>query len=89
MRAIFSGLLALVLTVPAFAAEARTPAQEGIVYGVADGQPLTELAFLAHALAEPRQLPGHAFDQFDQARIERFVEAFVSNIYTNVPIGSR
>jgi alpha-L-fucosidase 2 len=39
MRTIFSGLLALVLTVSAFAAE--VPTQEGIVYGVADGQPLT------------------------------------------------
>jgi acetyl esterase len=41
MRTIFSGLLALVLTVSALAAEVRTPTQEGIVYGVADGQPLT------------------------------------------------
>ena len=38
---IFCGLLGLVLTVCAFAAEVRTPTQEGIVYGVADGQPLT------------------------------------------------
>jgi alpha-L-fucosidase 2 len=36
---IFSGLLALMLTVSAFATE--VPTQEGIVYGVADGQPLT------------------------------------------------
>ncbi|MEA2264227.1 MAG: hypothetical protein QOJ51_7052 [Acidobacteriaceae bacterium] len=41
MRAIFSGVIALVMTVSAFAAEVRTPTQEGIVYGVADGQPLT------------------------------------------------
>jgi acetyl esterase len=41
MRTIFLGLLVLVLTVSTFAAEVRTPAQEGIVYGVADGQPLT------------------------------------------------
>jgi acetyl esterase len=41
MRAIFSGLLALVFTVSAFGAEVRIPTQEGIVYGVADGQPLT------------------------------------------------
>src|SRR6266849_1193705 len=41
MRTMFSGLLALVLTVSAFAAEVRTPTQEGIVYGVADGQSLT------------------------------------------------
>ena len=39
MRTIWAGLLALVLTVSAFAAE--VPAQEGIVYGVADGQTLT------------------------------------------------
>jgi acetyl esterase len=39
MRTIFSGLLALVLTLSAFAAE--VPTQEGIVYGVTDGQPLT------------------------------------------------
>jgi acetyl esterase len=39
MRTIFSGLVALVLTLSAFAAE--VPTQEGIVYGVADGQPLT------------------------------------------------
>src|ERR1700733_6358064 len=41
MRTILSGLVALVLTVSAFAAEARTPTQEAIVYGVADGQSLT------------------------------------------------
>src|SRR5580704_11258369 len=41
MRKIFLCVLALVLTVSAFAAEVRVPAQEGIVYGVADGQPLT------------------------------------------------
>src|SRR6267154_390859 len=41
MRAIFSGVIALVMTVSAFAAEVRTPTQEGIVYGAADGQPLT------------------------------------------------
>jgi acetyl esterase len=41
MRTIFSGLLVLVLTVSAFAAEVRVPTQEGIAYGVADGQPLT------------------------------------------------
>src|SRR5579862_5271294 len=39
MRTIFSVLLAFVLTVSAFAATA--PTQEGIVYGVADGQALT------------------------------------------------
>ncbi len=39
MRTIFSVLVALVLTVSAFAA--AVPTQEGIVYGVADGQPLT------------------------------------------------
>jgi acetyl esterase len=39
MRTIFSGLLALVLTLSAFAAE--VPTQEEIVYGVTDGQPLT------------------------------------------------
>jgi acetyl esterase/lipase len=41
MRKIFLCVLALVLTVSAFAAEVRTPTQEGIVYGVADGQQLT------------------------------------------------
>src|SRR3984893_8241199 len=41
MRTIFFGLLVLALTVSSFAAEVRTPTQEGIVYGVADGQPLT------------------------------------------------
>jgi alpha-L-fucosidase 2 len=38
---IFSCVLLLVLTVSAFAADVRTPTQEGILYGVADGQPLT------------------------------------------------
>jgi alpha-L-fucosidase 2 len=34
-------ILTMVLTVSTFAAELRTPTQEGIVYGVADGQQLT------------------------------------------------
>lgn len=34
-------LFVLALAATAFAADTRTPAQEGIVYGVADGQPLT------------------------------------------------
>jgi acetyl esterase len=37
---IFSWVV-LVLAVSGFAAEVRTPTQDGIVYGVADGQPLT------------------------------------------------
>jgi acetyl esterase len=41
MRTIFSVVIALVMTVSVFAAEVRTPTQEGIVYGTADGQPLT------------------------------------------------
>src|SRR5258708_39982737 len=41
MRVIFSCVIGFVMTVSAFAAEVRTPTQEGIVYGVADGQPLT------------------------------------------------
>src|SRR5450631_621359 len=41
MMKILCGLLGLVLTVSAFAAEVRTPTQEGVVFGVADGQPLT------------------------------------------------
>jgi alpha-L-fucosidase 2 len=41
MKTMFFGLLVLVLTVSALAADVRTPTQEGVVYGVADGQPLT------------------------------------------------
>jgi acetyl esterase/lipase len=40
MRSIFR-LLILLLTVCPFAAEVRTPTQEGITYGVTDGQELT------------------------------------------------
>src|ERR1700693_330937 len=41
MMKILSWVLLLFLGMPAFAAEVRTPTQEGVVYGVADGQPLT------------------------------------------------
>src|SRR6201994_2859821 len=41
MRTIFFGLLVLALTVSSFAADTRTPTQENIVYGTADGQQLT------------------------------------------------
>src|SRR3984893_8635768 len=41
MRTIFFGVVLLGLTVSGFAAEVRTPTQDGIVYGVADGQSLT------------------------------------------------
>src|SRR3984885_6527846 len=40
-RLLRSALVGLVLTVSALAADVRTPTQEGIVYGVADGQQLT------------------------------------------------
>ena len=40
-RLLQSALLGLVLAVSALAADVRTPTQEGIVYGVADGQQLT------------------------------------------------
>src|SRR6202167_1897194 len=40
-RLLQSALLGLVLGACAFAAEVRTPTQDGIVYGVADGQTLT------------------------------------------------
>src|SRR5580700_11132880 len=40
-RLLQSALVGLVLTVSALAADVRTPTQEGIVYGVADGQQLT------------------------------------------------
>jgi acetyl esterase len=38
---VFSWVVLLVWTVSGFAAEVRTPTQDGLVYGVADGQPLT------------------------------------------------
>ncbi len=40
-RLLQSALVGLVLAASAFAADVRTPTQEGIVYGVADGQQLT------------------------------------------------
>jgi acetyl esterase len=40
-RLLRSALVGIVLAASAFAAEVRTPTQEGIVYGVADGQQLT------------------------------------------------
>jgi hypothetical protein len=40
-RLLQSALLVLVFAVSALAADVRTPTQEGIVYGVADGQQLT------------------------------------------------
>src|SRR6202789_3418590 len=40
-RLLQSALVGLVLTVSALAADVRTPTQEGLVYGEADGQKLT------------------------------------------------
>ena len=40
-RLLQSALVGLILTASAWAADVRTPTQEGIVYGVADGQQLT------------------------------------------------